>query len=46
MKALFSTNKNRFNAALKAYKDQKNPDIDIKDIAVDFFYGLKMQGLQ
>jgi hypothetical protein len=32
--------KEHFDAALKAYKDQKNPDMDDKDIAMDFFNGL------
>ena len=27
--------------ALKAYMDQKNPDIDDKDIVMDFFNGLE-----
>ena len=34
------TYKERFRAALKAYEDQKNPDIDDKDVAMDFFNGL------
>mmetsp|Transcript_8146 Transcript_8146/g.11879 ORF Transcript_8146/g.11879 Transcript_8146/m.11879 type:complete len:557 (+) Transcript_8146:2397-4067(+) len=34
------TYKERFNAALKGYKDQKNPDMDEKDIGMDFFKGL------
>mmetsp|Transcript_8512 Transcript_8512/g.12433 ORF Transcript_8512/g.12433 Transcript_8512/m.12433 type:complete len:143 (-) Transcript_8512:611-1039(-) len=32
--------KERFKAALKAYEDQKNPDMDDKDVAMDFFNGL------
>ena len=34
------TYKERFDAALKAYKDQKNLDMDDKDVAMDFFNGL------
>ena len=34
------TYKDRFKAALKAYTDQKNPDMDEKDIAMDFYNGL------
>jgi len=29
-----------FNAALKAYNDQKNPKMEDGDIAMDFFHGL------
>ena len=32
--------KERFNAALKAYQDQKNPEMADTDIAMDFFNGL------
>jgi hypothetical protein len=32
--------KERFNAALKGYKEQKNPKMEEKDIAMDFFEGL------
>ncbi len=34
------TYKERFNNALKAYIDQKNPALDDKDVAMDFFRGL------
>lgn len=34
------TYKERFTIALKAYKDQGNPEMDEKDIAMDFFRGL------
>ena len=32
--------KERFNAALKGYNDQGNPEMSEKDIAMDFFHGL------
>ena len=32
--------KERFNAALKGYNDQENPEMSEKDIAMDFFQGL------
>jgi len=31
------TYKERFNAALKGYEEQKNPKMEEKDIAMDFF---------
>jgi hypothetical protein len=34
------TYKKRFNNALKAYIDQKNPVLDDKDVTMDFFQGL------
>ena len=34
------TYKERFNAALKGYNDQGNPEMSEKDIATDFFRGL------
>ena len=34
------TYKERFNAALKGYEEQKNPKMEEKDIAMDFFEGL------
>ena len=34
------TYKERFNAALKGYNDQKNPEMSEKDVAMDFFRGL------
>ena len=36
----FITYKERFTVALKAYDDQGNPEMDEKDIAMDFFRGL------
>jgi len=34
------TYKERFDNAKKAYEDQENPDLDDKDVAMDFFKGL------
>ena len=40
------TYKERFNAALKGYNDQGNPEMSEKDIAMDFFRGLDICGIQ
>ena len=34
------TYKERFNAALKGYNNQKNPEMSDKDVAMDLFRGL------